>query len=146
MAGSVNRVIILGNVGRDPEIRSFSNGGRVANLTVATSETWKDKATGERKEKTEWHKVTIANDALVGVVERYVKKGAKLYIEGQIETRKWQAQDGTDRYSTEIVLRGYGGVLTMLDKPTGSEGMQSGPDRQSNGTARYDEPGADIPF
>jgi single-strand DNA-binding protein len=147
MAGSVNKVILIGNIGRDPEIRSFSNGGRVANLTVATSESWKDKATGERKEKTEWHKVTIANDALVGVVERYVKKGSKVYIEGQIETRKWQDQSGADKYSTEIVLRPYRGELTLLDKPTGSEGMQSsGPDRQANGTARYDTPDDEIPF
>jgi single-strand DNA-binding protein len=137
---SVNKVIILGNLGRDPEIKSFSNGGKIANLRIATSESWKDKTTGERKEKTEWHSVTIANEGLVGISERYLRKGSKVYIEGQLETRKWQAQDGTDRYSTEVVLRGYGGVLTMLDKPTGSEGMQSsGPDRQANGTARYDD-------
>jgi len=115
MAGSVNKVIIVGNLGRDPEVRTFQNGGRVANLTIATSESWKDKATGERKEKTEWHRVVIFNENLVSVAERYLKKGAKVYIEGQLETRKWQDQSGQDKYSTEVVLRPYRGELTMLD-------------------------------
>lgn len=122
MAGSVNKVILIGNLGRDPEIRSFSNGGRVANLRIATSETWKDKNSGERKERTEWHSVAIMNDALVGIVDQYVKKGSKVYIEGQLETRKWQDQSGQDRYSTEIVLRPYNGVLTMLDSAVGRSG------------------------
>jgi single-strand DNA-binding protein len=115
MAGSVNKVIIVGNLGKDPEVRAFNNGGRVARLTIATSENWKDKATGERKEKTEWHNVSILNENLVGVAERYLKKGAKVYIEGQLETRKWQDQSGADKYTTEIVLRPYRGELTMLD-------------------------------
>ena len=113
MAGSVNKVILVGNLGRDPEIRSFQNGGKVANLRIATSENWKDRTTGERKERTEWHTVAIFNEGLVGVVERYLKKGSKVYVEGQLETRKWQDQSGQDRYSTEIVLRGIGGTLTM---------------------------------
>ena len=137
---SLNKVMIIGNLGRDPEIRSFSNGGKVANLRIATSETWKDKTTGEKKERTEWHTVSIMNEGLVGVVERYLKKGSKVYIEGQLETRKWQDQSGADKYSTEIVLRGFGGTLQMLDgKPGGSDGGQS----QSN----RDEPDpSDLPF
>ncbi len=115
MAGSVNKVILVGNLGRDPEIRSFQNGGRVANLSVATSESWKDRATGERKEKTEWHRVAIFNDRLVEVVEKYLKKGSKVYIEGQLETRKWTDQQGQERYTTEVVLRQFRGELTMLD-------------------------------
>ena len=116
MAGSVNKVILVGNVGNEPEIRTFQNGGRVANLTVATSESWKDKATGERREKTEWHRVVIFNKGLVTVCENYLKKGAKIYIEGQVETRKWQDQaTGQDKYTTEIVLRPFRGELTMLD-------------------------------
>jgi single-strand DNA-binding protein len=118
MSGSVNKVIIIGNLGRDPEVRSFQNGGKIANLRIATSETWKDKATGERKERTEWHSVAIVNDALVRVAEQYLRKGSKVYVEGQLETRKWQDQSGADRYSTEVVLRPYGGVLTMLDGPS----------------------------
>ncbi|MDD5586446.1 MAG: single-stranded DNA-binding protein [Alphaproteobacteria bacterium] len=122
MAGSVNKVILVGNLGRDPEVRTFQNGGRVANLTLATSENWKDKATGERKERTEWHRVVIFNENLVGVAERYLKKGAKIYIEGQLETRKWQDQSGQDKYSTEVVLRPYRGELTMLDSKGGGSG------------------------
>ncbi|AKG94549.1 single-stranded DNA-binding-like protein [Paracoccus phage Shpa] len=118
MSGSVNKVILIGNLGRDPEVRSFQNGGKIANLRIATSETWKDRTTGERREKTEWHSVAIVNEGLVNVVERYLKKGSKVYIEGALETRKWQDQSGQDRYSTEIVLRPYGGVLTMLDGPS----------------------------
>ena len=115
MAGSVNKVILIGNLGRDPEVRSFQNGGKVCNLTVATSENWKDKNTGERREKTEWHRIAIFNDGLVRVAEQYLKKGSKVYIEGQLQTRKWQDQSGADRYSTEVVLQGFGGTLTMLD-------------------------------
>jgi len=109
MAGSVNKVIIIGNLGRDPEVRSFDNGGQICNLRIATSQTWKDKNTGERKERTEWHSVTIHNDALIRLAEQYLSKGSKVYIEGQLETRKWQDQSGQDRYTTEIALRPYRG-------------------------------------
>ena len=141
MAGSVNKVIILGNLGRDPETRSFSNGGKVCNLRIATSETWKDKSSGERKDRTEWHSVAIFNDALAGIAERYLRKGSKVYIEGRLETRKWQDQSGQDRYTTEIVLRPYSGTLTLLDKPSGSEGMQT------RGTDNpHPAPDDEIPF
>lgn len=125
MAGSVNKVILVGNLGRDPEIRSFPNGGRVANFSIATSESWKDKATGERKERTEWHRISVTNDALVGVVERFLKKGSKVYIEGQLETRKYE-KDGRDVYTTEVVLRPYRGELTMLDGKGGGSGDSAG--------------------
>jgi len=115
MAGSLNKVMLIGNLGQDPEIRSFQNGGRVANLRIATSETWKDKNTGERQERTDWHTVAIFSDGLVNVVENYLKKGSKVFIEGKLQTRKWQDQSGNDRYSTEVVLRGFDGTLTMLD-------------------------------
>src|ERR1700733_3455044 len=115
MAGSVNKVILVGNLGRDPEIRSFQNGGRVASFSIATSENWKDKSTGEKKERTEWHRISVLNDKLVEVVERYIKKGSKLYIEGQLETRKWTDKDGHEKYSTEVVLRPFRGELTMRD-------------------------------
>jgi single-strand DNA-binding protein len=116
MAGSVNKVILVGNVGKDPEVRSFQNGGRVASFSIATSERWKDKATGEPREKTEWHRISVLNDNLISVVERFVTKGTKLYIEGQLETRKWTDQaTGTEKYSTEVVLRPYRGELTLLD-------------------------------
>ena len=114
MAGSVNKVIIVGNLGRDPEVRSFQNGGKVVNLRIATSETWRDKASGERKERTEWHSVAIFNEALGKIAEQYLKKGSTVYIEGQLETRKWQDQSGADRYTTEIVLRQFRGELTLL--------------------------------
>lgn len=123
MAGSVNKVILIGNLGRDPEVRSFQNGGKVCNLRIATSENWKDKNTGERREKTEWHTVAIFNEGLVRIAEQYLKKGSKVYIEGQLQTRKWQDQSGADRYSTEVVLQGFGGTLTMLD---GRDGGGSG--------------------
>ena len=127
MAGSVNKVIIVGNLGRDPEVRSFQNGGKVCNLTVATSENWRDKNTGERREKTEWHRVAIFSEGLVRVAEQYLRKGSKVYIEGQLETRKWQDQNGQDRYSTEVVLRGYNSNLTMLDgRNDGGGGMGGG--------------------
>ena len=122
MAGSLNKVMLIGNLGADPEIRSFQNGGKVANLRIATSESWKDRNTGERKEKTEWHTVAIFSEGLVGVVERFLKKGSKVYIEGKLQTRKWQDQNGQDRYSTEIVIQGMGGVLTMLDGAQGGGG------------------------
>src|SRR5690554_5143286 len=115
MAGSVNKVILIGNLGKDPEIRTFQNGGRVARFPLATSETWKERNTGERREKTEWHSISITNDALVGVCERFLRKGSKVYLEGQLETRKWQDQNGQDRYSTEVVLKPFRGELTMLD-------------------------------
>ena len=114
MAGSVNKVIIVGNLGRDPEVRSFQNGGKVVNLRIATSETWRDKNSGERKERTEWHSVAIFNENLARIAEQYLRKGSTVYIEGQLETRKWQDQSGQDRYTTEIVLRPYRGELTLL--------------------------------
>ena len=114
MAGSVNKVILIGNLGRDPEVRSFPNGGKVVNLRIATSETWRDKQTGERKERTEWHSVAIFNEGLAKIAEQYLKKGSTVYIEGSLETRKWQDQSGQDKYTTEIVLRPYNGNLTLL--------------------------------
>ncbi|MCV2889301.1 single-stranded DNA-binding protein [Ruegeria aquimaris] len=115
MAGSVNKVILVGNLGRDPEVRSFQNGGKVCNLRIATSETWKDRNTGERRERTEWHSVAIFSEPLARIAEQYLRKGSKVYIEGQLETRKWQDQSGQDRYTTEVVLRPYRGELTLLD-------------------------------
>ncbi len=129
MAGSVNKVILIGNLGADPEIKSFQNGGKIANIRIATSEQWKDRMTGERKERTEWHNVVINGDGLVGVVERYLKKGSKVYIEGSLRTRKWQDRDGNDRYTTEVVIAGMGGTLTMLDgAPGGGGGSRGGGD------------------
>ena len=136
MAGSLNKVMLIGNVGADPEIRSFQNGGKVANIRLATSERWKDRNSGEQQERTEWHTVAIFSEGLVNVVERYVKKGSKLFIEGQLQTRKWQDQSGNDRYSTEVVLRGYGGTLTMLDGASGGGGGGGG--QRSGG---YDQSG-----
>ena len=124
MAGSVNKVILLGNLGRDPEVRNFPNGGKVANFSIATSETWKDRNTGERRERTEWHNISITNEALVRVAEQYLKKGSKVYVEGQLETRKWQDQTGNDRYTTEVVLRPYRGELTMLDSRNSSSDLE----------------------
>jgi single-strand DNA-binding protein len=115
MAGSVNKVILIGNLGRDPEVRTFQNGGKVCNLRIATSETWKDRNSGERKERTEWHSVAIFSEPLARVAEQYLRKGSKVYLEGQLETRKWQDQSGQDKYSTEVVLRPYTSTLTMLD-------------------------------
>lgn len=127
MAGSVNKVILVGNLGQDPEIRSFQSGDKVANFSIATSENWKDKATGERKERTEWHRVSVTNQGLVKVVENYVKKGSKLYIEGKLETRKWTDSSGQEKYTTEVVLRPYAGELTMLDgRSGGGQGGQQG--------------------
>ena len=130
MAGSLNKVMLIGNLGADPEIRSFQNGGKVANLRIATSETWKDRNTGERQEKTEWHTVAIFSEGLIGVVERFLKKGSKVFIEGSLSTRKWQDQNGQDRYSTEVVLRGLNGTLTMLD---GAQGGGGGGGQRSGG-------------
>jgi len=126
MAGSVNKVILVGNLGRDPESRSFQNGGKVVELRIATSESWKDKGSGERKEKTEWHTVKVFNEGLANVAERYLRKGSKVYIEGALATRKWQDPQGQDRYSTEIVLQGFNSVLTMLDGAGGGAGGASG--------------------
>ena len=120
MAGSVNKVIIMGNLGKDPEIRNFPNGGRVCNFSVATSESWRDKNSGEKQERTQWHNISILSDPLVNIAERFLKKGSKVYLEGQLETRKWQDNSGSDRYSTEIVLRPYKGEITLIDNKTDS--------------------------
>jgi single-strand DNA-binding protein len=135
MAGSVNKVILIGNLGQDPEVKSFQNGGRIANLRIATSENWKDKNTGERKERTEWHTVVLQSEGLVGVAERYLRKGSKVYIEGQLRTRKWQDASGNDRYTTEVSVGGIGGVMTMLD---GAPGGGSGGQR-SGGSGDWDQ-------
>lgn len=126
---SVNKVILIGNLGADPEVKSFQNGGKIANLRIATSKRWKDRQTGEAKEATEWHSVVINGDGLVGVVERYLKKGSKVYIEGELRTRKWQDRDGNDKFTTEIVVAGMGGSLTMLD---GAQGGNKSDTRHSN--------------
>jgi single-strand DNA-binding protein len=161
MAGSVNKVILIGNLGRDPEVKTFQNGGKVCNLSIATSENWRDKATGERKERTEWHRVAIFNERLVDVAEKYLKKGAKVYIEGQLETRKWTDQSGVEKYSTEVVLRQFRGELTMLDGRGGGGGgggMGGPPDDDMGGGSPPDRGGGssrggrkadlddDIPF
>lgn len=148
---SVNKCIILGNLGADPEIKSFQNGGRIANLRIATSESWKDKATGEKKERTEWHSVTLSSDGLVGVAERFLRKGSKVYIEGQLRTRKWQDASGNDRYSTEINVGGISGVLTMLDGPPTTGERKKGYDEAPKGGGNSDGWGGDdldddIPF
>ena len=142
---SVNKVILVGNLGADPEVRSMQNGSKVANLRIATSESWKDKASGERKERTEWHTVVIWNDGLVGVVERFLKKGSKVYIEGQLQTRKWQDQSGADRYSTEVVLQGYGGTLAMLHGAGGGGGERQQQSQEPRRSAR-EELDDDIGF
>jgi single-strand DNA-binding protein len=139
MAGSVNKVILVGNVGADPEIRRTQSGAAIANIRIATSEAWRDKNTGEKRERTEWHSVVVFTEGLVKVVEQYVKKGSKLYIEGQLQTRKWQDQSGNDRYSTEVVLQGFNAVLTMLDGFSKDEGPQP---KQSMSEALND----DVPF
>lgn len=153
MAGSLNKVMIIGNLGADPEVRSFQNGGKVCNLRIATSESWKDKATGEKKERTEWHAVAIFSEGLVGVAERFLRKGSKVYIEGQLQTRKWQDQSGADRYSTEVVLQGLGGRLTMLDGAQGESKKTYSEDNRHQGGAGggvsgggYDDLDDDIPF
>ena len=174
MAGSLNKVMLIGNLGADPEVRSFQNGGKVCNLRIATSETWKDRNSGERQEKTEWHSVAIFSEGLINVCENYLRKGSKVFVEGQLQTRKWQDQSGNDRYSTEIVLRGFGGTLTMLDgrgegggggsgggyggggnrgSSGGSGGWQSGGGSgggasggNMGGGSNYDDLDDDIPF
>ncbi|GGD02150.1 single-stranded DNA-binding protein [Aquisalinus flavus] len=144
MAGSVNKVILVGNLGADPEVRQFPNGGSVCNLSVATSENWKDKNTGEKREKTEWHRVAIFSEGLVRVAQSYLKKGSKVYLEGQLETRKWQDQNGQDKYTTEIVLRGYNSNLTMLDgrgEGAGAGGGNYGQQISGGGRGRDDDMG-----
>lgn len=138
MAGSVNKVILIGNLGRDPEVRSFANGGKVCNLTIATSENWRDKQSGERRERTEWHRVAIFSEGLVRIAEQYLRKGSKVYIEGQLETRKWQDQSGADRYTTEVVLRNFGSTLTMLDGRGDNAGGGSDFGSSSQGGGGYD--------
>lgn len=161
MAGSINRVILIGNLGADPEVKSTQGGRPVANLSIATSETWRDRATGERKEKTEWHRVVIWNEGLCKVAEQYLRKGSKVYLEGSLQTRKWQDKDGNDKYSTEVVLNGYGSNLTMLDNPRRDD-EQSDPYKEfeksyseasgrsaratSSGRATGDSLDDDIPF
>jgi single-strand DNA-binding protein len=141
MAGSVNKVILIGNLGADPEIRRTQDGRPIANLRVATSESWRDKATGERKEKTEWHRVVIFNEGLCKIAEQYLKKGSKVYLEGSLQTRKWQDQTGQDRYSTEVVLQGFNSQLTMLDRAGGGSGGDFGGD-ESGGDFGASGPGA----
>lgn len=149
---SLNKVQLIGALGADPEVRSFQNGGKVCNLRLATSESWKDKSTGERKEKTEWHSVAIFNDGLVTVAEKYLRKGSKVYVEGQLQTRKWQDQSGNDRYSTEIVLQGYACALIMLGDPksdganVGSGGRGTTTQTQQNHQPISDQIDDDIPF
>jgi single-strand DNA-binding protein len=153
MAGSVNKVIIIGNLGRDPEVRTFGNGGKVVNLNIATSETWRDKASGDRKERTEWHSVAIFNEGLCKIAEQYLRKGSTVYIEGQLETRKWQDQSGADKYTTEIVLRPYRGEMTLLGgKSEGGNGDAGGYQSGGQGGAPAGGAGMDqdlsdsIPF
>lgn len=137
MAGSVNKVILIGNLGRDPEVRSFQNGGKVVNLRIATSETWRDRNTGERKERTEWHSVAIFNENIAKIAEQYLRKGSTVYIEGALETRKWQDQSGQDRYTTEIVIRPYRGELTLLGGRGDGGGAASGGDFGGGGYDDY---------
>lgn len=149
---SVNKVILIGHLGRDPEIRSFQNGGRICNMSLATSETWRDKATGERRERTDWHTVVITNDGLISVAERFLKKGSKVYVEGQLQHRKHTDQQGVDRYYTEVVLKPYRGELTLLDSTdTGRRGTledydRSGPSTGGNPPSTSQEMGDDIPY
>jgi single-strand DNA-binding protein len=142
MAGSVNKVILIGNLGADPEIRRTQDGRPIANLRIATSESWRDKNTGERRERTEWHRVAIFNEGLCRIAEQYLRKGSKVYLEGQLQTRKWQDQSGQDKYSTEVVLQGFNSTLTMLDGRSGGPGMQEGGQAGYGGDSGggYDEP------
>ena len=135
MAGSLNKVMLIGNLGKDPEVRSFQNGGKVCNFSIATSESWKDKATGERREKTDWHNVAIFNENLVRIAEQYLKKGSKVYVEGSLQTRKWQDQSGADRYTTEVVLQNFNGTMVLLDRAEGGAGGGS----RSGGEWNQDE-------
>lgn len=144
MAGSLNKVMLIGNLGRDPEVRSFQNGGKVCNLRIATSETWKDRNTGERRERTEWHSVAVFSEGLVRVCEQYLRKGSKVYIEGQLQTRKWQDQSGNDRYSTEVVLQGFGSTLTMLDGRGDNQGGGGGGYGGGQSGGGYDQGGGNY--
>jgi single-strand DNA-binding protein len=150
MSGSVNKVILIGSLGRDPESRSFQNGGKVVELRVATSESWKDKQTGERKEKTEWTTVKVFSEGLANVAERYLRKGSKVYLEGALQTRKWQDQNGADRYSTEVVLQGYNATLVLLDGPSGRESQREEPATETRAGAAFDaafaDDDSDTPF
>jgi single-strand DNA-binding protein len=146
MAGSVNKVILVGNLGKDPEVRRMTSGEPVVNLSIATSETWRDKASGERKEKTEWHRVVIFNKNLAEVAEKYLRKGAKVYVEGQLQTRKWTDKDGAEKYSTEVVLQNFRGELTMLDGKGGGEGGGSRGAGESPASFQRDEMDDEIPF
>jgi single-strand DNA-binding protein len=147
MSGSVNKVILIGNLGKDPEIRRTQDGRSIANLTIATSETWKDKATGERKEKTEWHRVVIFSEGLCRVAEQYARKGSKVYIEGQIQTRKWKDKDGVEKYSTEVVLQGFNATLTLLDKPQASaDGQWAADSKMKPAGAGRSDMDDQIPF
>ena len=145
MAGSVNRAILVGNLGADPEIRTTQDGRKIVNLKVATSESWKDKNTGERKERTEWHRVSIFSEGLASVAEKYLHKGSKVYIEGKIQTRKWTDQNGQDRYTTEIVVQGYGGTLVLLDRPQSSQNEQQ-PAQQQAPSSLASDLDDDLPF
>lgn len=145
MAGSVNKVIIIGNLGRDPEVRTFQNGNKVVNLRIATSENWKDRSTGERRERTEWHSVAIFNEPLGRIAEQYLRKGSTVYIEGQLETRKWQDQSGQDRYSTEVVLRPYAGNMTLLGSKSQNTDNDQGQSNDMGGYGRADID-EEIPF
>ncbi len=147
MAGSVNKVILVGNLGKDPEVRRMTSGDPVVNLSVATSESWRDKASGERKEKTEWHRVVIFNKNLAEVAEKYLRKGAKVYVEGQLQTRKWTDKDGAEKYSTEVVLQNFRGELTMLDGRNGGEGGGGGRGAgEAPASFQRDEMDDEIPF
>lgn len=143
MAGSVNKVILIGNLGRDPEVRTFPDGGKLCNLRIATSEQWKDRTTGERRERTEWHNVVLRGDGLVRVAEQYLRKGSKVYIEGHLQTRKWQDQSGQDRYSTDVVVAGIGGTLTMLDSRASGDGGYGGGSGGSSGSGYDSGPAPD---
>ena len=142
MAGSVNKVILVGNLGRDPEIRTTQDGKEIANLTLATSESWRDRNTGERREKTEWHRIVVFNDGLIGVIKNYLHKGSKIYIEGALQTRKWTDQSGAEKYSTEVVLQGFGSTLTMLDNKNGGSGEYAGGSNNSGyqGSSNFTTP------
>tara|TARA_R110002167_G_scaffold23525_15_gene83581 strand:- start:1019 stop:1480 length:462 start_codon:yes stop_codon:yes gene_type:complete len=148
MAGSVNKVILVGNLGADPEVRNLPSGGKVVNLSIATSESWKDKNSGEKREKTEWHRVVIFSEGLGRVAESYLKKGNKVYLEGTLQTRKWQDQSGADKYSTEIVLQGFNAVLTLLDPPTGGQSQPSSGGASQSPSGGYGGGGMDddLPF
>jgi single-strand DNA-binding protein len=145
---SLNKVILLGNLGRDPEVKATANGGKLVNLSIATSERWRDKQSGERKERTEWHRVVVFNDKIVDVIDKHVRKGSRVLVEGQLRTRKWQAQDGSDRYSTEVVLPQYGGNLVLLggNRPEGSEDEAPAPTPKPQAAAKEAPLDDDIPF